>query len=153
MTTRPMRPGDVEGKDYFFVKEDQFRRALAAGELLEYEEVHGYLYGTPQSTLQSWIEAGNIVLLDLDVFGAESLKRIFGTRCLTIFLQPPSLQTLIERLQKRKTESPDQIAKRLQRIPAEMAQADRFDHVVINEDLDRTVAEIESLIQQAVLKN
>lgn len=148
MTTRPMRRGDVEGEDYFFVDEERFRAAIEAGELVEYEQVHGYLYGTPKRLLHQWVQEGYVVLLDLDVFGALALKQLFAEKCLTIFLKPPDLDTLVERLQQRKTESPQQIQRRLQRLPQEMAEAERFDYCVINEKLQQTVAEVARLIKK-----
>ncbi|NLP09132.1 guanylate kinase [bacterium] len=149
MTTRPRRRGDVEGKDYFFVDEERFRAAIAAGDLVEYEQVHGYLYGTPKRLLQQWVQQGYVVLLDLDVFGALALKKLFAEKCLTIFLKPPDLDTLVKRLQQRKTESPQQIQRRLKRLPQEMAEAAHFDHCVTNENLHQTVAEVERLIKKA----
>jgi len=148
MTTRPMRRGDVEGKDYFFVDEERFRAAIASGDLVEYEQVHGYLYGTPKRLLQQWVQEGYVVLLDLDVFGAKALKKVFAEKCLTIFLKPPDLDTLVKRLQRRKTESPLQIQRRLERLPLEMAEAERFDYCVINEKLSQTVAEVTRLIKK-----
>ncbi len=147
MTTRPMRRGDVDGRDYFFVDEQHFRAAIAAGDLVEYEQVHGYLYGTPKRLLQQWVQEGYVVLLDLDVFGALALKKLFAEKCLTIFLKPPDLDTLVKRLQQRKTESPQQIQRRLQRLPQEMAEAEHFDYCVINEKLHQTVAEVARLIK------
>ncbi len=148
MTTRPMRRGDVEGEDYFFVDEERFRAAIEAGDLVEYEQVHGYLYGTPKRLLQQWVQEGYVVLLDLDVFGALALKKLFAEKCLTIFLKPPDLDTLVKRLQQRKTESPQQIQRRLQRLPQEMAEAEHFDYCVMNEKLQQTVAEVARLIKK-----
>ena len=152
MTTRPMRSGDVDGKDYFFVTPERFRQAIADHDLVEYEEVHGCFYGTPKSILQQWLFEGLVVFMDLDVHGALALKELFREECLTIFLKPPDMATLIERLKARKTENLQQIEKRLQRIPEEMNLADRFDHIVVNDDLDRTVAQVDQLLQETLRK-
>lgn len=148
MTTRPMRPGDVEGQDYFFVSPERFQQAICENELVEYEEVHGCFYGTPKSALQRWIEQGFIVFLDLDVYGALALKKIFQQDCLLIFVKPPDMATLVQRLKDRKTENAQQIEKRLQRMPEEMRLADRFDHVVVNDDLAKTVSQVDHLLQK-----
>lgn len=140
-TTRPPRPHEQHGVHYFFVSEAQFRQHIADGDLLEYEEVYpGRLYGTLRREVER--AAGEApLLLDIDVKGAVNVKDHFGDDALTLFIQPPSLQTLAERLQGRQTESDEMLRIRLDTATRELAMADRFDAIVVNDDLEAAVAE------------
>ena len=100
-TTRPMRPGEVDGRDYHFLDEPTFRRGIAAGRFVEHAEVHGHLYGTPREPLDAALAAGRDVLLDLDVVGSLRVKELYGDRAVTIFLAPPSVEELERRLRGR----------------------------------------------------
>ena len=146
-TTRPRRPMETDGVDYYFLSEAEFRRNLAAGNFVEHEDVHGYHYGTLRSVLEEMIQDGKRPIFDIDVKGALSIKRLYPESKL-IFIKPPSLEELKRRLQKRHSESAQAIAKRLQRINYEYKQAEKFEHIVINDDLDRAVQEIESIISR-----
>ena len=148
MTTRPKRAGEVEGRDYLFVTPAEFHRLIDADELIEYERVHDWYYGTPKSALEAPLRDGKTILMDLDVFGAVELKRIFGNRALLIFLKPPDEKLLLERLKARSTESAEQIERRLQRLPKEMAMASQFDAVVVNDKLADTTKRVIELIQE-----
>ncbi|RPI00034.1 MAG: guanylate kinase [Calditrichaeota bacterium] len=148
MTTRPKRAGETEGKDYFFVTLATFQEHIRSNDLIEYEKVHDWYYGTPKNALSAWIKQGKVVLLDLDVYGGLHLKQEYGNRCLLIFLKPPSLEELISRLRRRSTESDTQIKRRLERLPQEMALADKFDAIILNENLDQTVAQVIGLIAE-----
>ncbi|MDZ7722137.1 MAG: guanylate kinase [candidate division KSB1 bacterium] len=146
MTTRPKRPAETDGVDYFFVSRDEFERQIQNGGLLEYETVHGYYYGTPRAPLNSWIEKGHVVLLDIDVYGAKRVKEQFQ-ESLLIFIKPPDERVLIERLKNRSTESEKQIEKRLERFPEEMEQANYFDYVILNDDLSKTIEYVTNIIE------
>lgn len=152
-TTRQPRPGEKNGKDYFFLTQQEFEDQINNDSLLEWEQVHGYCYGTPKSYVEQAIAAGKFVLLDIDINGALQIAHKFPQNTLTIFVAPPSLDELIQRLRNRKTDSENEINKRLERIPVEMEQSKRFDYVVINEKLENTVEEIVKIIKTNQKKN
>jgi len=152
-TTRQPRPGEKNGKDYFFLTKQEFEDHIKKDLLLEWEQVHGYCYGTPKSYVEQAIAAGKFVLLDIDVNGALQIAHKFPQNTLTIFVAPPSLDELNQRLRNRKTDSENEINKRLERIPVEMEQSKRFDYVVINEKLEDTVEEIVKIIKTNQKKN
>jgi guanylate kinase len=147
MTTRPKRTGEIDGKDYWFVTPEEFEKYIKRGELIEYEQVHDWFYGSPKAPIENWIRQGKVVLLDLDVYGALDLKQQFGNKALLIFLAPPSENELYERLVHRSTETKQQINRRLERLPEEMEKAQEFDFVLINEHLDETVDTIQKIIE------
>jgi len=149
-TTRAPRGAEVDGRDYFFLTDAEFRRRAAAGEFLEWAEVHGAtLYGTPAAPVQEHIAAGRHVLLDIDVQGAAQV-RTQGARLAipvaSVFLHPPSLDELRHRLEGRHDTAPDVIERRLDHARAEIARADQYDLEVINESLEATVAQIEAFL-------
>ncbi|MBN1480511.1 guanylate kinase [candidate division KSB1 bacterium] len=148
MTTRPPRNGEIDGKDYWFVSQDEFMNKVKNNEFIEYEQVHDWFYGTPRQPIQQWLNDGKIVLLDLDVHGALHLKRRYAQKSLLIFLQPPNKQALLQRLKKRSTETSEQIARRLERLPEEIKQADQFDIIIVNDDLNKTVRKIQKIIKK-----
>lgn len=146
-TTRPRRPGEVDGVHYYFLTHEDFHDRVARGAFLEYEEVYpGLFYGTLHSEVDRLL-AHHPVLFDVEVDGALNIKRHFGDRALTVFIRPPSLDVLAERLRARKTETPATIAARLRRAERELAAADRFDAVVLNDDLPTAVRETLSLVE------
>jgi len=142
-TTRPPRPGEVDGVDYHFLSEEEFDERRRRGEFLECFEVfgRGHWYGTLLGEVAPSLEAGNWVILEIDVQGARSVVEQFGD-AITIFLRPPSLEVLEERLRQRKTETEEAIHTRLRRARHEMASADRYRYQVVNDDVDRAVREI-----------
>lgn len=143
-TTRPPRAGETDGVDYHFLSLDAFRARVAAGDFLEHEEVYpGRLYGTLRPEMERLAAAPDTraVVLDVDVKGAQTVKRLYGDAALTVFIQPPSLAALADRLRVRGSEDEARIAVRLERAEMEMAAAPRFDAVVVNDDLDTAVAE------------
>jgi len=148
VTTRSRRPGEVDGRDYHFISMDEFRRRRAAGDFVEWAEVHGNYYATPRPPLLSWLAEGKLVFLDLDVDGGLQVKKQFGDSALLIFVKPPSFESLVERLNLRDTETEAEINLRLQRFPKEMAKSEEYDFCVINSDLERTVAEVLRMIEQ-----
>jgi guanylate kinase len=149
-TTRPQRNNEVNARDYYFLSMDEFNRKKAAGEFVEWAEVHGDYYATPKKQLDEWLEQGKIVLLDLDVDGGLEIKRKYGDDAVLIFIKPPSFQSLVQRLKERQTESEAQIEKRLKRYPKEIAKSQLYDHRITNEQLDVTVNEIVKIINHAL---
>lgn len=144
-TTRPRRPQEKDGVDYYFLTREEFEQAIAAGKFLEYEEVHGNFYGTLIETVERQRKLGKTVLFDIDVKGAMSVKRYYP-QALLIFIKPPSDEELIRRLKNRRSEDEDAIRRRLQRLTFEYEQAGHFDHIVINDQLEETIARVEQLI-------
>ena len=143
-TTREARPGETHGVDYFFLSADEFRRRLDAGAFVEHEEVYpGRFYGTLREEIEriAGLDDVRAVVLDVDVRGALNVKRLYGDRALTLFVEPPSLAALADRLRQRGTETDDRVAVRLERAKMEMATAGEFDAVVVNDDLEMAVAE------------
>ncbi len=135
--TRLPRNGEVNGKDYYFLSEAAFREKLEKGEFLEWEEVYsGNLYGTLASEPERIWANQKHVLFDVDVKGALRLKELFGYKALSLFIMPPSIEELRNRLQIRSTDSPEVIEKRIERAEYEMSFAPRFDTVVVNDQLD-----------------
>ncbi len=146
-TTRPPRPGEQHGVDYYFLSEEEFRHLLEQGELIEYEEVYpGRFYGTLRREVEK-ASRTQPVLLDIDVKGALRVKEQFGDEAFAIFVRPPSLETLAERLRHRGTEDEASLRQRLERARMELSLADRFDAVVINDDLERAAAETLHLVR------
>ena len=146
-TTRPPRPGERDGVHYYFLSTEAFRRRLAEGDLLEYQEVYpGRFYGTLRSEVAKATRAAP-VLLDVEVKGALNVKTMFGDAAFVLFVRPPSLEALAERLRARGTETPETLRVRLDRAKMEIAQADRFDAVVVNDDLEAAVAETLRLVR------
>lgn len=147
-TTRPPRPGEVDGRDYHFLSDPEFDRKLREGEFLEWETVYaGSRYGTLRSEVENIIENGYFSLLDIDVNGAERIKELFGPNALTLYIRPPSIDALHERLLARGTDTPEQIAQRLERASMEMEKASRFDVTVINDELERAYAELSGIVR------
>lgn len=140
-TTRPPRPHEQDGVDYHFMTEARFRELIREDALLEYEEVYpGRFYGTLRSEVDQ-SSGARPVLLDIDVKGAQSVKQVYGEEALALFIRPPSLQALRERLRRRATETEATLRERLGRAAMELDQADRFDAVVVNDNLEEAVAE------------
>lgn len=141
-TTRAPRPGEVDGRDYFFLSKEEFERRVRNGEFVEYAEVHGHLYGTLRSPLQSQLERGKVVLLDIDIQGGFAIRRAFPEDSLLIFLAPPSLDELEARLRGRGSDSEEEIQRRLARVPMEMEAARHYDLVLVNDQVERVAEEI-----------
>lgn len=144
-TTRPRRPGETDGRDYFFLDRASFETRVARGEFVEHEEVYGNLYGTLTAEVERAVREGRSLLFDVDVKGALSIRRRFP-EALLIFIAPPSLEVLERRLRGRHTEDEAAIRRRLEWAAGEMAAAPQFDHVVVNEDLDAAIERVHSII-------
>lgn len=152
--SRAMRPGEIDGKDYYFLSVAEFRRRAATGDFIEWEEVYPtHLYGTLKSEISRIHSNGHSVLFDVDVKGGISLKRIFGDQALSIFVRPPSLQALRERLVRRGTDSPEKIALRLAKADAEMADSVQFDLIITNDILADALVEAERIVRNFLSNN
>lgn len=133
-TTRPYRDGELEGVDYFFINENTFRQMISSGEFLEWAEVHGHLYGTSKRMIMLAEEGGKDLILDLDVQGAASVRKILPEAA-SIFIMPPSYESLRARLVQRRTDKEEQIEQRLENAREEIQRYREYDYVVINEEL------------------
>jgi guanylate kinase len=149
-TTRPMRPGEVEGRDYYFVTPGEFGRLRANGELLEWARVHGNMYGTPVKPVVALLKKGLIPVMTIDVKGARSVKRIFP-ETVTVFLLPPGLKTLVSRLRKRR-EPAANIRVRLETAKKEIKEAAFFDYLVINDKLAEAAGDIRDIVDIECMK-
>jgi len=135
-TSRPPRGTERNGVEYFFLSPEAFREKIARNEFLEYEEVYeNRFYGTLKSQVESQAERGENVVFDVDVKGGCNIKRHYGHNALSIFIQPPSVETLRQRLQRRGTDTPEAIEQRLAKAKYELGFAPQFDHIVVNDDL------------------
>lgn len=144
-TTRARREDEVDGRDYHFVDPGRFRAMVEAGELLEWAEVHGDLYGTPRSSVLPFLAKGNIVIMDLDVQGGLSMRKVFPGGVF-VFVVAPSFEILEERLRKRRTESEEALRTRLRNAREEMKFRKYYDYLVVNDDLDGALGELKSII-------
>lgn len=149
-TTRRPRKGEVHGREYYFISREEFEKMIKEGEFLEWAEVYGNLYGTSRRELEEKSRNSDVIL-DIDVQGAESIKKIFPESC-RIFLLPPSLEELEKRLEKRGDTSPEEMKKRLKIARWEISRYDIFDYLVVNENLDRCVEDVLSIIRAERLK-
>lgn len=145
-TTRAPRPGERDGVDYHFVAEDEFRRMIAAGELIEWAQVHGGFYGTPLANVSRAAERGEYLLLDIDVQGARQIRAAVP-QAVHVFVMPPSGEALVERLVGRGSEDDAKVQRRLKNALAEIATAAEFDHVVVNDDLDAAVEDVNAVLE------
>jgi guanylate kinase len=150
-TTRPPREGEVEGMDYSFVTKDEFMSMVDRGEFAEWAEVHGNCYGTSKVRLQEMLEAGNAVLLDIDVQGARQMRDSFPGG-VYIFVLPPSKEVLRERLTGRGSDSPEVIRKRLENASDEIRDFIYYDYVIVNDSLDEAYRELEAVVVSARLR-
>jgi guanylate kinase len=146
VTTRPPRPTEVDGVDYFFVDEDAFDRMIDAGELLEWAEIVGHRSGSPKGFVEDRLAEGRDVLLEIDVVGASQVReRVPGA--VLIFVEPPTLEELERRLRGRGTETEDAIRLRMETAAWELEQRAWFDHVVVNDDLQRAADQVTAIIE------
>lgn len=145
-TTRPRREGEVDGRDYWFLEEAEFRRRVAAGEFAEHAEVHGRLYGTLRAPVDAALARGRIVVLDVDVQGGRALRACYPDGVF-VFIYPPSSAALEERLRGRASDASQVIAERLRNAPGEMAQYSAYDYVVVNDDLARAQATLAAIVE------
>jgi guanylate kinase len=145
-TTRPKRDTETDGKDYFFLTRAEFERRIQAGELVEWEEIYGNLYGTLKSEVDKVLTSGQSMLFDIDVKGGLSIKRHYPDDSLLIFIRPPSVEVLEARLRNRKTEDEETFRRRMARVTMELGMASQFHHQVVNDDLETAIRDVERLI-------
>lgn len=145
-TSRSPRDGERNGVDYFFISQSEFEAGIEQGRWAEWAEVHGNYYGTSLEHLNQALDRGRDILLDIDVLGMRQIQEKFPD-CITIFIMPPSLDTLRRRLSSRGTESPETIAVRLKNARQEMSQRHRYRHVIVNDDLPDAIDELTALIE------
>ncbi|MDR0686861.1 MAG: guanylate kinase [Dysgonamonadaceae bacterium] len=150
-TSRPPRGNERDGVEYFFLSPEEFRKRIADNEFLEYEEVYdGRFYGTLRSEIEKSLACGENVILDLDVAGGLNVKRLYGNAAILVFIRPPSVEELRRRLLHRGTDSEKMIADRIAKAEYELSQADRYDCVVINDDLLKAERETEQIIRKFI---
>lgn len=141
-TSRAPRGSEVNGKEYYFLSNEEFKNKVAAGEFVEWEEVYtGTCYGTLRSELKRIWDKGHVIVFDVDVKGGVNLKKIFGDDALSIFIMPPSVEELRRRLEKRGTDTPETIAKRVAKAEEEITYAPLFDKIVVNDSLETAIAD------------
>jgi guanylate kinase len=149
-TTRAPRPTEMPGRDYYFISRAEFLDKREQGAFAESAEVHGNLYGTLRSEVERVMAEGRHVVMDIDVQGAVQFMRAFP-QSVTIFILPPSGEVLLERLRSRKTESPAQLAARLQSALQELQQVGEYEYVVVNDELERAISSVESIVDAEVV--
>ncbi len=152
-TTRPARPGEVDGREYHFVDESAFKTQVAAGGMLEHAHVFGNFYGSPKPPVQAAIDAGRDVLFDIDWQGAQQINNsVLGAHTLAIFLLPPSITELRQRLEKRGQDDAATIARRMSKSWDEISHWGAYDFVIVNDDLDKTEAQLKTIISATRLR-
>ncbi len=150
-TTRAMRAGETEGISYYFKSKEEFEKMIADGELLEHTEYCGNYYGTPKQTVKDSLELGQNVVLKIEIEGAENVKRLIPEAVL-VFILPPSMQELKRRLHKRSTEDEETIERRLKQAEKEISFAENYDYIIVNEDLDKAVQDLISIVNAESFK-
>jgi guanylate kinase len=145
-TTRAPRPGEVDGESYFFFSRERFEQQVAAGGFLEWAEFAGNLYGTPRQPVEQHLEAGQPVLLEIELEGARQVRRSFPAG-FQLLIKPPSLEELERRIRGRGTDAEAAILRRLERARAELAAEAEFDAILVNDELEQALAELEQLMQ------
>lgn len=151
-TSRPPRGTEKDGVEYFFLTPEEFRKRIDNGEFVEYEEVYpNRFYGTLKAQIEKQLEAGQNVVLDVDVKGGINIKKQYGNQALSVFIQPPSVDELRKRLELRATDSPEAIRSRLAKAEYEMSFSSQFDVIVVNDDLETAKMQALNILQQFIL--
>jgi guanylate kinase len=151
-TTRPMRPGEIDGRDYHFVALERFRAMATSGAFLEWAHVFGHRYGTPHKPVDDILAAGRDVLFDIDWQGAQQLYQQAGGDVVRVFILPPSIDELHRRLQGRATDAAEVIAGRMGRAASEIAHWDGYDYVLVNDDVERCFEEVRTILAAERMK-
>lgn len=152
-TSRPPRGTEQNGVEYFFLSPEEFKQRIANDEFLEYEEVYeNRFYGTLKAQVEKQLEAGQNIVFDVDVVGGCNIKKYYGERALSVFIQPPSVEELRKRLTGRATDAPEVIESRIAKAEYELGFADKFDTVIINDDLEKAKADVLRVIRTFVEK-
>lgn len=148
-TSRPIRKDEAEGVDYYFITVDEFKKKITAGEFVEWEEVYkDNFYGTLKREIERIWRKGKHVIFDVDVKGGLNLKKQFGKNAISVFVMPPSIQSLEERLRKRESETPESIARRIAKAGEELKTAPQFDKILLNENLETAFANAETIVKE-----
>lgn len=150
-TTRSQRPGEQEGQSYYFVGRDQFEKMISAGAFLEYAQVFDHYYGTARSTIEASLAVGIDTLLEIDWQGARQVRTLFPD-CASIFIMPPSRQTLEQRLRERGQDHSETIARRMREAISEMSHFSEYDYLIVNDDFDEALAQLRSIVWAHRLK-
>lgn len=145
-TTRPKRPGEVEGHDYYFVKEEDFRLMVNRQELLEHAAVFGNLYGTPRKAVEESLAAGQDVLFDIDWQGTQQLRESAREDLVSVFILPPGTRELERRLKARAQDSAEVVAQRMSKAADEMSHWPEYDYVIVNQDIKASVAQVQAIL-------
>lgn len=146
-TTRAPREGEIHGKHYFFLSKEEFERRIAEDDFLEYDEHFGNFYGTPKSFVKEMLKEKSVIL-EIDVVGALNAKKAFP-QCRLVMIAPPSLEELEKRLRGRGSETDEEIRGRLSRLEYELSQRDKYDYVIVNDDLERAICALSDVIDEA----
>ena len=148
-TTRKKRPGEIDGVDYYFISEDEFKRKIENNEFVEWEKFYDYYYGTLKKTIDENLANGYTTIFEVDVKGALNIKKVYHDAVL-IFIVPPSIEELKERLRKRNTETDEDLRKRLERADMELSYKDKFDYVVENINLEEAKEKVKKIIEKEI---
>ncbi len=153
VTTRPRRDYEIEGEHYFFISKEEFLKRLERNELAEWQEVYsknGHYYGTLRSFVDTALEQGKLLLIDIDIKGGINLKKEYPQNSISIFIEPPSVEALERRLINRNTDSPEQIRIRLDRMPEEMELGKQFDYTIVNGELNEAVNDFTEILEKEI---
>jgi len=149
-TTRSKRRNEVHGRHYFFLTKEEFDRAIEKNDLVEWEEIYGNCYGTLKSVVDEALEQGKILLFDVDVNGGLSIKKQYPDDTVLIFIEPPGLEDLKNRLQRRNTEDEIQFNRRLERVPMELEKGKLYEYSVVNDDLEKAINDVDKIVQKEI---
>lgn len=144
-TTRPARPGEVNGENYHFIEEDTFKKLIQEAEFLEYARVFGHFYGTSRRMVETHLASGNDVILEIDWQGGEQVRKIFPD-CVSVFIVPPSLGSLEQRLLDRQQDSKEVIQKRLEEARREISHYPEYDYLIINDDFQKALGQLQAIV-------
>ena len=152
VTTRPMRPGEVDGVDYHFIDPDEFGLMLNRQELLEHAKVFDHYYGTPRRAVEEALSAGQDILVDIDWQGEQQLKQAALTDLASVFILPPSTEELARRLQSRASDPPDVVSARMAKAPDEISHWPEYDYIIVNYDIDDSVERVRAILSAERMK-
>jgi guanylate kinase len=147
VTTRPRRHSEIGGRHYHFIEQDEFEKMRERGDLLEWAEVHGNFYGTPRKPVEQALASGQDMMFDIDWQGTKQICEKMRPDVVSVFILPPSMEELKARLERRAEDTPDVIARRLRNAREEIAQWESYDYVLVNDDLERTFADLKSILR------
>ncbi len=153
VTTRTQRPGETSGKDYIFVSRDEFLQMRTRGEFLETAEVFGNLYGTPRRPVEDTLKEHEVIVMDIDTLGANAIKKEFQIKCVTVFVHPPSMDELERRLQGRKQNTPEDLARRLKEAAREISESAVYDYQLTNQEFHQAYEELKRIVFGERLKS